>query len=262
MYTFILKLYTFLFARTCFRKLNLLLFNLGMRGLGVLNYQNNKVSGESRFLSDYLKGKKNCIVFDVGANVGAYSKELIRINKDVKIHAFEPHPITFQKLAGTFHQVHNVSVYKNAMGSEAGRLKLYDYDAKDGSSHASLFQAVIEDMHHSTSIAHEVRVITLDSYIEENGVSKVDLLKIDTEGNELNVLKGGAESISAGKIKAIHFEFNEMNVISRVFFKDFWDLLPGYTFYRMLPDGLLSIDRYSAHICEIFAYQNVVAIQK
>lgn len=261
MYSFIIKVYTFLFARRRFRKVNLLLFNLGMRGLGILNYKNNKISGESRFLSDYLKGKKDCIVFDVGANVGNYSQEVISNNRDVKIYAFEPHPITFKDLSSKFDQSHNnVFMYNSAVGSEAGQLTLYDYDSKDGSPHASIFQAVIEDIHQSKSIAHEISVVTLDSFIEENGIERIDLLKIDTEGNELNVLKGAANSIFAGRIKAIHFEFNEMNVISRAFFKDFWDFLPDYVFYRMLPDGLLCIDRYIPLTCEIFAYQNIVAI--
>jgi hypothetical protein len=43
------------------------------------------------------------------------------------------------------------------------------------------------------------------------------------------------------------------------FFKDSWDFLPNYDFYRMLPDGLVKIENYSPIFCEIFAYQNIVA---
>lgn len=82
------------------------------------------------------------------------------------------------------------------------------------------------------------------------------------EGNELAVLKGGEKSISEGKIKAIHFEFNEMNVSSRVFFRDFWKLLKDYQIYRLLPREMLEINHYSPLTCEIFAYQNIVAILK
>ena len=85
------------------------------------------------------------------------------------------------------------------------------------------------------------------------------MLKIDTEGNELNTLKGLGNWISNGKIKAIHFEFNEMNVISRVFFKDFWDILPNYNFNRMVQDCLVPIKQYNQVRC---AFQNIVALIK
>ena len=62
-------------------------------------------------------------------------------------------------------------------------------------------------------------------------------------------------------IDLIHFEFNEMNVASRIFFKDFYDLLKGYRFYRMLPDGLIDLGEYKAYQMEIFGYQNIVAIR-
>jgi hypothetical protein len=88
------------------------------------------------------------------------------------------------------------------------------------------------------------------------------LLKIDTEGNELDVLRGAINSINQKKIKAIHFEFNEMNVISRVFFRDIYLMLKDYKLYRLLPYGMTEINVYSPLFCEIFAYQNIVAILK
>src|SRR6185436_3522307 len=87
----------------------------------------------------------------------------------------------------------------------------------------------------------------------------VDFLKIDTEGNELKVLKGAQSLLQKNAIRAIQFEFNEMNVVSRVFLRDFYDILAGYTFYRLLPDGLLPLGRYSARN-EIFAFQNIFAV--
>ena len=94
-------------------------------------------------------------------------------------------------------------------------------------------------------------------------VQVIDLLKIDTEGNEFNVLLGCKEFLKNRQVKAIHFEFNEMNIVSKVSFKDFWDLLSDYNFYRILPGGgLLPIKNYSPIMCEIYAFQNIVAILK
>ena len=54
----------------------------------------------------------------------------------------------------------------------------------------------------------------------------------------------------------------EMNVISKTFFKDIVDLLPGYDFYRLLPDGLKALGTYKSAHFEIFSFQNIVAIKK
>lgn len=106
-------------------------------------------------------------------------------------------------------------------------------------------------------------VITLDEFCSERGIDKIDLLKIDTEGNELSCLLGAKELLERGAIGAIHFEFNEMNAVSHATFKDFWDLLDGYDFARLLPGGrLLPITKYSPLQCEIYAYQNIVAVRR
>ena len=102
----------------------------------------------------------------------------------------------------------------------------------------------------------------IDDFVLQNQIEKINLLKIDTEGNELNVLLGAKDSLKAGRIEAIHFEFNEMNVISNTFFKDFWDLLVEFDFYRVLHDGMHHIQTYNTLTCEIFAYQNIVAIKR
>jgi hypothetical protein len=53
-----------------------------------------------------------------------------------------------------------------------------------------------------------------------------------------------------------------MNVASRVFFRDFWNLMPNYDFYRLLPDNMVKLNNYSPVFCEIYAYQNIVALLK
>ena len=65
----------------------------------------------------------------------------------------------------------------------------------------------------------------------KNNIDKIDLLKLDTEGSEYEVLLGGRKMLLNNKIKTIFFEFNEMNVFSRVFFRDFYKLLKNYKIY-------------------------------
>jgi hypothetical protein len=72
-----------------------------------------------------------------------------------------------------------------------------------------------------------------------------------------------AELLQENRIDIIQFEFGEMNIASRVFFKDFYDLLSGqYHLYRLLPNGLLPLEPYNARRHEIFIYQNIIAINR
>lgn len=258
----IIDIYIFLFARKYFLKLNKFLYRLSLAGLGILNYKTTKVSGEKAFVEKIITDESG-VVIDVGANVGDYIGELIKVNKNIIIHAFEPHPLTFLKLTENTKNYRNVFIYNKGASSKCGFLNLYDYGSNDGSEHASLFPDVISEIHGAKSVtSHEVELINLDSFIEVNNILRISLLKIDTEGNELEVIRGCAKSIASGKIKVIHFEFNEMNVASRVFFKDFWVILSQYNFYRLLPNEMVEIDKYSPLFCEIYAYQNIVAIYK
>jgi FkbM family methyltransferase len=256
---FLIQLYRLIFARKIFYKLNKFLFFLSLKGLGVLNYRNAKESGEAAFLKFYLTNSRfSGVVLDIGANKGDYTLMCLDKNPKIKVISFEPHPKTFHKL------VHNlkgkdVQIVNKAMGGKIGTLQLYDYANNDGSSHASLYKEVIEDIHGEKSISHSVEISTIDSFLEQEKIEKIGLLKIDTEGNELDVLKGSVGAIHNKKIEAIHFEFNEMNIASRCFFKDFVSILDGYEFYRLLPSGMAKIDKYNPLYCEIFAYQNFVA---
>lgn len=155
----------------------------------------------------------------------------------------------------------NFLAFNLGLGEKKGLVKIYDYKDNDGSSHASLYSKVITEIHKSKAIEHDVKITTIDAFIKENKIDKINLLKIDTEGNELNVLKGAQRTLENNLIDVIHFEFNEMNVISKTFFKDFYNILRDFTFYRMLPDGIISLGEYNPLLCEIFAYQNIVAIR-
>lgn len=262
MMRFVFKIYAYLFGRNIFRKLNMILYHLSLRGLGILNYENKYLTGEKYWLKKYLHNKEKPIVIDVGAHIGDYSKDVLSINRKAIVFAFEPHPNSYKKLIENIVS-DNFKAFNYAVGERRGKVKIYDYSTLNGSSHATLYEDVIKDLHKGTPISHEVEMITIDEFLKSENIEVVDLLKIDTEGYEFNVLLGCKETLRARKIKAIQFEFNEMNIVSKVRFKDFWDYLKDFEFYRILPGGrLLKIENYSPINCEIYAFQNIVAILK
>ena len=241
MLSIVCKIYGYLFARPFFLKLNILLYHLGLRGLGILNFQSEYLQGENLWLNKFLKEKIRPVIFDVGANVGLYSQSIFKTNSEAIVYAFEPHPNTYKKL------VNNI---KNmGIGFENNRLTLFDYNNKDGSEHASLYKSVISDLHKGIPVSHIVDITTIDNFVIKNNINQIDLLKIDTEGNEFNVLKGAERTLKEKRIKALQIEFNEMNIISKASFKDFWDLLTDYDFFRILPGGGYCQLKYIRLLC-------------
>lgn len=254
--------YAFLFSRSYFYKFNRGLHHASLRGLGVINYKNDVVSGERHFIRKSLSLLDAPTVVDVGANVGDYSSAVLAANKNARVFAFEPHPETYKRLSSRLSSARNFVATNAACGSVPGNLILYDHAKDAGTEHASLHRGVIERIHKDESNQHVVIVTTLDHFATDHAINLIHLLKIDTEGYELEVLKGATGLLREGRIKAIQFEFNEMNIVSGVFFKDFCEAMPNYRFYRMLRNGLGTLDPYSPLTCEVFAYQNIVALPR
>ncbi len=221
--------------------------------MGVNNFRQ---SGEIPFLKKMIKGKKNPVLLDVGANVGEWSREAFKINPTSTIYAFEPNPRSFKQLS----TIPCLKAYPFAIGSEAGQTKLYLRKDQPTSPLASLNKEAIIRLNREVEEI-EVPVMTLDDFIDQEKLQEIHLLKIDVEGYEYEVLKGCQQSIQTGIIQTIQFEFNEMNVFTRTFFRDFQKLLSNFKFYRLLPNDMIPIRNYDSYLTEIFAYQNIVAIR-
>lgn len=236
------------------------MFQVSLRGLGMLNSESIALSGERYFISHFLKEFSRLVVLDVGANVGRYSNMIKKLYPQAEIYAFEPHPKIYSVLH-TEAQKYGYTALNLGCDHREGHLKLYDYADFDNGEHASIYKDVIEKLHQGTSKAYSIEVTTIDRFFADQHLNCVSLLKIDTEGNELHILKGAQEIIDNGLVDMIHFEFGAMNIVSRVYLSDFYTMLPKYNLYRMLPDGLIPLGKHNP-FHEIFAYQNIVAIRQ
>jgi len=258
----ILRTWVRVVTRVRFVRFNRFLYLAGLRGLGVLNYGSMQESGERNFLERLLAAYRSHdgqqpVVFDVGANVGNYAREILAIDRAVSIYCFEPHPTNIAKLRLALGSA--ITVVPSAVGSEAGTLELFDYADEDGSSHASVYKDVFEKIHKRAHVSHRVEVVAIDDILEREKIPRVALLKIDTEGHELAALTGASRALADRRIDVVHFEFNEMNIASRTFIGDFLQRLPGFRLYRLLPDGWIPVgDR---PLENIFAFQNIIAIR-
>jgi FkbM family methyltransferase len=171
------------------------------------------------------------LCFDVGANMGQTIALLQRTFPQPTIHSFEPSHRTFEQLrAREFGD--RVFLHNCAMGSRPERRSFINYKQSDMSSFLSLDQST-ENRFRTVEVEgrEEVEVATLDDFVKENGIGSVDLLKTDTQGFDLNVLRGGAEALSSGLVKNVLVELNFVRMYEgQGSPTDIAELLHGYGF--------------------------------
>jgi FkbM family methyltransferase len=153
------------------------------------------------------------IVFDVGANIGAFTAALARgVGTNGRVYAFEPGRMARTRLRRTIalNSLSNVVVVDSAVADSPGRAALHSYGAEYG-SWATLSPRTI-DLGGTTLDAREsedVVTTTLDIYCDSEGVAAVDFLKIDVEGAEQRVLAGSRTVLENVRLRGIMIEVSD-----------------------------------------------------
>lgn len=150
------------------------------------------------------------IFFDVGANEG---QTLVRAREHFEaceILAFEPHPITFAALAENTKDIPRVRLHNVALGSEVGEKIMFEFGHSTISSLLPDGQYIVMTNRQPSSQIN-VDCTTVGDFCAAQAIDKIDVLKIDTEGSELEVLKGAVPLLKNGSIKFIYFEFTSIS---------------------------------------------------
>lgn len=198
-------------------------------------------------------------MFDIGANVGDYTKLLAATFPDSHIYSFEPVKETFAILSKNIVE-NNVTLNNIGIGEAEGERTLYLDKANSGL--ASLYNRQLDYLGISLCRQEQVKLTTLDFYCEENQIEAIDFLKMDIEGSEYNALLGASNLLKGGKIKVIQIEMGGTNIDSRTYFRDFWNLLhKQFGVYRVLRDGIKEIRKYE-EVLECFVTTNYLFIKK
>lgn len=241
------------------------LYDKCLIGMNIGGGSGVKDSGEENaleYIREHIITGDEAVLFDIGANIGDYTRILMNHFSQAYIHCFEPASETFRTL---FRNINNDKVLLNNVGlsNEVSSATLY-YD-KEASGMASLYERQLDwidwtDV--SLSKSERVELITIDKYCLENMIDSIDFMKMDVEGNEYKVLLGAEKMLKEKRIKAIQMEFGGCNVDSRTFFRDFWNLLnKDFSFFRIVSDGLQPISKYKETL-EIFTCTNYLLINK
>jgi FkbM family methyltransferase len=207
--------------------------------------------------------RPNDIVLDVGANIGCTSILFGGLAK--KVYSFEPSPTTFGYLQKNLSAANllNVFAFNHGLGSHTSSETLtFSSDNRSGGF-------VSNKLH--LEAGHLTEVITIvdgDSFLQEKNVDRVDFIKIDVEGFELEVL-AGLKSVLKNSSPLVILEMNHwcLNAFQRISIPDFIDALLIYfpVLYAVNGEELLNLhdpeQRYVVtieHITQGMKFQNLI----
>jgi hypothetical protein len=113
------------------------------------------------------------------------------------------------------------------------------------------------------TLTEPVQLQTADAFFVEQGITQVDLMKIDTEGHEVDVLQGCRGALQKGLIKRIQFEYGGTYIDARRLLKDVYDIFDGlpYTVFLIAPNSLIARPKYDQRL-ENFQYKNFMVLRE
>jgi FkbM family methyltransferase len=139
---------------------------------------------------------KDSVMFDVGTNFGLYALTLADQGPGATIHCFEPNPITYARLTRniSLNPMRNLRPHQLGLGDWEGTASVVNNN--DTNSGAA-----------SLAEGKGALITTLDLFCEKNQIQRIDVMKVDVEGFEARLLKGGLRSIAQFR-PTMQFELN------------------------------------------------------
>lgn len=192
----------------------------------------------------YKLAEKSSVTFDVGSYVGFFTLLAAHANPNARVFAFEPMSAIYQRLVQhvELNSLKNVVTTFGAVGTEEGEAEFFHVEGFDLPTSSSLSFEFVKNTEHITST--KVKVFQLDKFARENGVEKIDLMKVDTETTEPDVLIG-AKGLLSNHQPDIICEV----LVGRAEGRKLKEILSpfGYDFYLLTPDGAIKKDEIEGH---------------
>lgn len=165
------------------------------------------------------KSDLSLVIIDVGCR-GGFAEKFICDDKLFDIYGFEPDIEESQKLIKQYRQ-DNISIIPIALAETTGKRTLF---ITQNPACSSLLQPdpyltnnypALYCARYVSSI--EVETTTLDKWVEENDINAIDYIKIDTQGTELEILRGGSKILKYIRCLEVEVEFNPIYLGQPVF---------------------------------------------
>jgi FkbM family methyltransferase len=133
-------------------------------------------------------------VLDVGTNIGLTALTFAKIVGDTgKVFAFEPDPYNHgkAKINIGLNDLKALSLYNIGLAEKEGTASLFNVNK----TNRGMLRILQEDSENKDLDKTVISLTTLDRFVKEHGIQKIDLIKIDVEGYEFNVLKGAGKTL-------------------------------------------------------------------
>ena len=186
-----------------------------------------------------LVGDNPVIIFDIGACNGGIALLYNELFKKSNIYCFEPFIPSFEELKKNTARFNNISIFNMAFSNVSGQIDFHVNNfpptnsilATHPDSNKNWGEGLLD-----TKEKIKVKSITLDEFIDEYGIEKIDILKLDTQGSEYQILEGASKSIEQNKISLIYLEIIIMSTYQQQ--KSFDEILlllrnKGFTLYNL-----------------------------
>lgn len=171
------------------------------------------------------------VVFDVGAHSGAMTAFFLEQMPDAEVFAFEPDPQIHRQLAERFADEPRARTEALALGEREG-VSTFHRGAATFTSSRFPRNSTGRRYFRSDYVmveSFETPLDTLDAFCAREGVQRIDLLKLDTQGGERDILLGGHGLLSAGQVEVLVTEFFVTpHYEGAPLFDEIWSLLRRY----------------------------------
>jgi FkbM family methyltransferase len=132
-------------------------------------------------------------IFEVGARDGLDSVGLSEYYDQSNVYTFECNPNTIQTCINNLKNKPRINFYSFGLGDKKTRETFFPYTLNNSGA-SSFFKRT--DFNTTQSIIPEVEIDTISNFCRSNNIDYIDMLCMDTQGFELNILKGAEEFIS------------------------------------------------------------------
>ena len=261
----LLNIYIKFFSKKRFQLLYDVIIHFCLKAKGYKNYGSSKVTGEFFFLN-LIKKYKIKLAIDVGANVGQTSIQLLEILK-CNVIAFEPMIHSYNELNKIkLLYGEKLQTYNLALSDKNKREYIYYPNLKSQLATFEKNYSKINFLKNKIVGRKKIKTVTLDRFINDNKKifkNGFDFLKIDTEGNDYNVLIGSLKSINKFSPKFIQFEMNSHYIFKSINLYKMSSFFTDYKLYKILPynSGLIKV-KNSDPTNNIFHLSNFVLVRK
>ena len=167
-----------------------------------------------------LNVTKNPTIFDVGSNEGESIDFFLNLFENSTIYSFEPEKMSYQKLLKKYGENKTINLFNLALGDKKEELKLKINIISSTSTFSkintrskyyNLKSLILDPSKNDIFLGEEkVQVEKIDNFFNQKKINTIHILKIDTEGFELNVIEGAKETLQKTKIIIIEFQLNDM----------------------------------------------------